>query len=130
MRRRDFIAALGGAVAWPVAASAQQRSMASIGFLGLGKLEEAHRHLDAIRPGLAETGYVEGFNVSVHFRCADFHSERLAVLATELTKIPVDAIVAPSGPSVSAARAATQSIPIIFFTGYYPVEIGFVASLN
>jgi putative tryptophan/tyrosine transport system substrate-binding protein len=130
MRRRDFIAALGGAAAWPVAASAQQRSMASIGFLGLGTLEEALRRLEAIRPGLAESGYVEGQNLSVHFRCADFHSERLAVLATELTQIPVGAIIAPSGPSVSAARTATQSIPIIFFTGFDPVENGFVASLN
>src|SRR5271154_6726654 len=127
MRRREFIAALGGAAAWPVAASAQQRPLASIGFLSLGTLEEARRRLDAVRPGLVETGYVEGQNLSVHFRCADFHGERLPALAADLTQIPVGAIIAPSGPSVSAARMATQSIPIIFFTGFDPVESGFVA---
>jgi putative ABC transport system substrate-binding protein len=130
MRRREFIAALGGAAAWPVAASAQQRTMASIGFLGLGTIKEARRNFDAVRPGLAQLGYVEGQNLAVQFRCAEYHTERLPALATELVQSPVGAIIAPSGPSVSAARAATRSIPIIFFTGYDPVESGFVASLN
>ena len=130
MRRREFIAALGGAAAWPVAATALQRSMASIGFLSLGTFEEARRNFVAVRPGLAELGYVESQNLEVQFRCADYHSERLPSLAAELTQIPVGAIIAPSGPSVSAARAATQSIPIIFFTGFEPVASGFVASLN
>jgi putative tryptophan/tyrosine transport system substrate-binding protein len=130
MRRREFIRLISGAAAWPAAASAQQRPIASIGFLGLGKLEEARRNFISVRPGLAEAGFIEGKNLTVQFRCADFHSERLPALATELTQIPVDAIIAPSGPSVSAARAATQSIPIIFFTGFDPVESGFVASLN
>jgi putative ABC transport system substrate-binding protein len=130
MQRRNFLGVLGGAAAWPIVVSAQQRPMASIGFLGLGTLEEARRNFDSVRHGLIETGYVEGQNLSVHFRCADFHAERLPALATELAQIPVGAIIAPSGPSVSAARAATQSIPIIFFTGFDPVENGFVASLN
>src|ERR1700738_5169221 len=101
MRRREFIGLVGGAAAWPVAANAQQRSMASIGFLSIGTLEAAHRDFAAIRTGLAELGYVEGQNLSVHFRCADFHAERLPALATELTQIPVGAIIASSGPSVS-----------------------------
>jgi putative ABC transport system substrate-binding protein len=130
MRRREFIAALGGAAAWPVAANAQQRPMASIGILGVGTLEAAHRNFVAVRAGLAETGYVESQNLTVHFRCADYHAERLPALATELARIPVGAIIAPSGPSVEAARAATQSIPIVFFTGFDPIESGFVASLN
>jgi putative ABC transport system substrate-binding protein len=130
MKRREFMTLAGRALTWPVAARAQQRPMASIGFLGLGTLEQARRNFVAIRPGLAELGYVEGQNLSVQFRCADYHSERLPALATELTQIPVGAIIAPSGPSVSAARAVAQSIPIIFFTGFDPVESGFVASLN
>src|SRR6266849_1798595 len=130
MQRRAFISLIGSVAAWPLAARAQQRSMASIGILGLGTLEQARHNFVAVRPGLVELGYVEGQNLSVQFRCADFHSERLPALATELTQIPVGAIIAPSGPSVSAAMAATQSIPIIFFSGYDPVESGFVASLN
>jgi putative ABC transport system substrate-binding protein len=129
MQRRDFLTLLGGgAVACPLATRAQQLPMASIGFLGLGTLEQARRNFVAIRRGLAELGYVESQNLTVHFRGADYHTERLPVLATELARIPVGAIIAPSGPSVSAARAATQSIPIIFFTGFDPVESGFVAS--
>ncbi|THD73190.1 MAG: ABC transporter substrate-binding protein [Bradyrhizobium sp.] len=129
MRRREFMTLLGVA-AWPVAANAQQRPMVAIGFLGVGTLEQARRNFDAVRPGFADLGYVEGQNLEVRFRCADYHSERLASLATELVQSPVAAIIAGSGPSVSAARAATRSIPIIFFTGYDPVESGFVASLN
>ena len=129
MKRREFIAALGAA-AWPLTAHAQQRPMASIGYLGLGTLEEAHRVFTEIRPGLAQLGYVEGQNVSVQFRCADYHDERLPALAAELVQSQMTAIIAPTGPSVSAARAATQSIPIIFFTGFDPVERGFVTSLN
>ena len=127
MQRRAFISLIGSVAAWPLAARAQQRSMASIGILGLGTLEQARRNFVAVRSSLVELGYVEGQNLSVQFRCADFHSERLPALATELTQIPVGAIIAPSGPSVSAAMAATQSIPIIFFTGFDPVESGFVA---
>ena len=130
MQRRDFIAALGGAVAWPVVARAQPRPVASIGYLGLGTLEEAHRVFAEVRPGLAQLGYVEGQNMSVQFRCADYHDERLPGLATELVQSQMTAIIAPTGPSVLAARAETQSIPIIFFTGFDPVERGFVTSLN
>jgi putative tryptophan/tyrosine transport system substrate-binding protein len=130
MKRREFITLLGGAAAWPVAASAQQRTKASIGFLAVGTLEDARRNFDAVRPGLAELGYVESKNLEVQFRCADYHSERLPALATEMVQSQVAAIIAGSGPSVSAARAATRSIPIIFFTGFDPVESGFVASLN
>jgi putative tryptophan/tyrosine transport system substrate-binding protein len=130
MQRREFIAALGAAAAWPLAASAQQRPMASIGYLGLGTVEEARRIFAAMRPGLAELGYVEGQDLEVQFRCADYHVDRLPALAADLVRSHVATIIAPTGPSVSAARAATQSIPIIFFTGFDPVESGFVASLN
>jgi putative ABC transport system substrate-binding protein len=130
MKRREFIGLVGGAAAWPVGAKAQQATMASIGFLGLGKLEDARRVFDAIRPGLAQLGYVENQNLAVQFRCADYHDERLPALATELVQSRVTAIIAPTGPSVSAARGVTQSIPIIFFTGFDPIERGFVTSLN
>ena len=84
MKRRDFITLVGGATAvWPLAVRAQQRPTASIGVLGLGTLEQARRNFGAIRPGLAELGYVEGKNLTVHFRGADYHAERLAALATD-----------------------------------------------
>ena len=130
MKRREFIALVGGAAAWPRSACAQQRPMASIGYLGLGTLEEVRRVFATMRPGLAEQGYIEGQNLAVQLRGADFHTERLPTLATELIQSRVDAIIAPTGPSVAAARAATQSVPIVFFTGFDPVESGFVASLN
>ena len=130
MRRREFIRFVGGAAAWPVVAQAQQRRMASIGYLGLSTLDEVRRVFATMRPGLAEQGYIEGQNLSVQFRGADYHTERLPALATELIQNQVDAIIAPTGPSIAAARAATQSVPIIFFTGFDPVESGFVTSLN
>jgi ABC-type uncharacterized transport system substrate-binding protein len=128
MRRRAFIAGLGATVTLSRAAEAQQSPV--IGFLGVGTLEEARVNFAGGRRGLAEAGYVEGRNLSVEFRCADYHSDRLPALAADLVQRQVAAIIAPSGPAISAARAATKSISVIFFTGFDPVASGFVDSLN
>jgi putative tryptophan/tyrosine transport system substrate-binding protein len=130
MRRREFIGGLGATVTLPLGARAQQPAMPVIGFLGIGTLEEARANFAAVSRGLAEAGYVEGRNLSVEFRYADYHSEQLPALASDLVQHQVAAIIAPSGPAISAAHAATKSIPIIFFTGFDPVASGFVASLN
>jgi putative ABC transport system substrate-binding protein len=130
MKRREFIAGLGATVTLPLGARAQRPAMPVIGFLGIGTLEEARANFAPVSRGLAEAGYVEGRNLSVEFRCADYHSEQLPALASDLVQRQVAAIIAPSGPAISAAQAATKSIPIIFFTGIDPVASGFVASLN
>jgi putative ABC transport system substrate-binding protein len=131
MRRREFIRLFGGAVAaWPLAARAQRPAMPVVGFLGLGTLDEARVNFALIGRGPTQAGYAEGRNLLVQFRCADYHSDRLSSLANELVKSEVAAIIAGSGPATSAARAATTTIPIVFFTGFDPVVSGFVASLN
>jgi putative ABC transport system substrate-binding protein len=130
MRRREFIGLVGGAAAWPVVAQAQQPVMPVIGFLGLGTLDEARRVFALISRGLVEAGYVEGRNLSVQVRVADYHTDRLPALANELVQAGVAAMITASRSALSAARGATASIPIIFFTGFDPVASGFVASLN
>jgi putative tryptophan/tyrosine transport system substrate-binding protein len=131
MRRREFIGLfIGAATAWPLAARAQRQAVPAIGFLGLGTLDEARRVFALISRGLVEAGYVEGRNLSVQLRFADYHADRLPALANELARAGVAAIITGSGPATSATRAATTSIPIVFFTGFDPVASGFVASLN
>ena len=129
MKRREFIGLVGGAAAWPVAARAQQKT-AVIGYLSVGNSLEAIRSnfAPALRR-LAELGYVEGRNLTVEYRF-DGREERLASLMADLVQRRVDAIFAGAGPTMSAAKAGTTSIPIIFFTGFDPVAAGFVASLN
>ena len=130
IERRKFISLLGAAAAWPLAARAQRPSIPAIGFLGLGTLDEARRVFALISRGLVEAGYVEGRNLSVQLRSADYHADRLPALANELAQAGVAAIITGSGPATSATRAATTSIPVVFFTGFDPVASGYVASLN
>jgi putative ABC transport system substrate-binding protein len=130
MKRREFITLVVGAASWPLAVRAQQPAMPVIGFLGLGTLDEARRVFAFISRGLVEAGYAEGRNLSVQFRFADYHADRLPALANELAQARVAAIITGSGPALSAIRAATASIPVVFFTGFDPVASGFVASLN
>jgi putative ABC transport system substrate-binding protein len=130
MRRRKFIIALGGAALWPLPALGQRAASRSVGVLHVGTLEEARTNFGAIRRRLAEMGYVEGRNLAVEYRWADSQEDRLTALAGDLVQQQVDAIVVFTGPSVVAAKAATRSVPIIFFTGFDPVANGFVASIN
>ena len=124
MRRRDLIAILGGAAAWPRAVCAQQSAVPVIGFLGLRSIGP---RIAAFQDGLKENGYVDGQNLKIEYRWAQEQSDRVPALATELIRLHVAAIIAPG--TARAAMAATQTIPIVFTTAGDPVAAGFVASL-
>jgi putative ABC transport system substrate-binding protein len=131
LRRREFITLLGSAAAWPAAARAQQRSMPIIGFLNSLSREGWLAYLATFHQGLKEAGYVDGQNVTIEYRWADGHYDRLPILAADLVRLHVDLIVATGGnPSAHAAKAATTTTPIVFITAGDPVKEGFVASLN
>lgn len=130
MERRSFIGLVASATVWPLAAYGQQAVTRTIGVLSFGSLAEARAAFAPTQRRLAEMGYVEGHNLAVEYRAADNQEDRLAALAADLVQRRVSVIVSMSGPPIVAAKAATTSIPIIFFTGFDPVASGFVASLN
>jgi putative tryptophan/tyrosine transport system substrate-binding protein len=130
MGRRAFIALLGGAVAWPLAARAQQPVMPVIGFLHSGLAEGYAGRLSAFRQGVSETGLVEGRDFKIEFRWAEGNYERLREMAAELVARKVSLIAAAGGvASAPVAKAATATIPIVFITGADPVATGLVTSL-
>jgi putative tryptophan/tyrosine transport system substrate-binding protein len=131
VKRREFIAAFGGAAAWPLVGRAQQPAMPVIGFLSSRSAGDSVSAIAAFRAGLAETGYVEGRNVAIEFRWAEGRFDRLPALAEELVRRPVAVLASVGGEQTPrAAQAATSTIPIVFGIGEDPVKAGLVPNLN
>jgi putative ABC transport system substrate-binding protein len=131
MRRREFLSLVcGTTVAWPLAARAEQPVKPVIGYISGATSDFMREYVNAFHQGLASEGYAENLNLSVEYRWAEGHNDRLAALVAELVQRRVDIIaVGGSTPGALAAKAATRDIPIVFLVGTDPVEVGLVTSL-
>ena len=129
MRRRDLIFALAGAAAWPLAARAQEPAMPVIGYVHPGSRDAQRPQVDAFHRALREAGYTEGQNVTIEYRWANGHFDRVPTFLTDLIDRQVSVIVAGGGTAL-AAKAATNRIPIVFTSGPDPIQQGIVTSLN
>ena len=129
MRRRTFIAALGGAAVWPVVVARAQQSLPVVGYVNGASATVVKDLVAAFRQGLSGAGYIEGQNVTIEYRWAEGHYDRLPAMVSELVRLHVDVMVANT-PAVVSAMVATTTIPIVFITGGDPVEAGFVTRLG
>jgi putative ABC transport system substrate-binding protein len=130
IRRREFIAGLGSAAAWPLAAGAQRPAIPVIGYLGSRFAATDASYVEGFRQGLAENGYVVGQNVEIEFRWSEGQPQLLPAMAADLVRRRVNLIVAAGGSAPEAAKAATATVPIVFSTGGDPVDLGLVKSLS
>jgi putative ABC transport system substrate-binding protein len=129
LRRREFIALLGGAAAWPVVARAQQAGMPVVGVLSISSLGGDALYVGGFRQGLSEMGFVEGRNVAIEYRFAEGQLDRMPAFAADLVRRRVAVIFANSPPAVRAVKAETAAIPIVFSMGEDPIKEGIVSSL-
>jgi putative tryptophan/tyrosine transport system substrate-binding protein len=130
MKRREFIAGLGGAAAWPVVVRAQQSAIPVIGYLTAGAADSDAPRVTSLRRGLDEGGYTEGRNVEILFHYTNERFDRLPMFASDLVRRRVALIVASGAAPALAAKTATTMIPIVFETAADPVAIGLVARFN
>jgi putative ABC transport system substrate-binding protein len=131
MRRRDFVLLLGGAVAWSLAANAQQPALPMIGYLSSRSPGDSAHIITAFRQGLKDAGFVEGQSVAIEYRFAEGRNDRLPTLAADLVRRQVSVVVATGGTisAVAAKPVVPATIPIVFAMGGDPVKLGVVASL-
>jgi ABC-type uncharacterized transport system substrate-binding protein len=131
LKRRELIALLGGTAAWPLAARAQQPAMPVVGLLHLTSFEQTREYLAAFHQGLADTGYIERRNVVIEYRWGEGQNDRLPTLVADLVRRQVSVIVTlETTHGALAAKAATQTIPVLFMQGADPVRVGLVDSLS